>query len=284
MKKISLIPNMVTAFGLSCGLFVIFKVNMIEPGTGSFEMVKKAALLLILAAFADFIDGTIARAFKAESEFGVMFDSLSDAITFGVAPSVLLLKTLSLQQGTYLSFLAASGCMIFSLSGVLRLVRFTVKPTNPKGKNEDIKFFNKNFNIFNKHFTGLPIPAAAACAISANLIMLSPLINDKIGTISHTSRSITLSCIMIVLGYFMLSKFKFPSLKGLNFKIPSFHLAFLSVVIAIFILYGIFYYFSIVLAVISWLYVLIALTLSIIRIIAGKKSKTLKDFEMDDED
>jgi CDP-diacylglycerol--serine O-phosphatidyltransferase len=88
---------------------------------------------------------------------------------------------------------------------------------------------------------------------------------------------------MVVLGYLMLSKFKFPSLKGLNFKVPSFHLAFLTVVIAIFVLYGVFYYFSIVLAVISWIYVLLALVLSSIRLIAGKKSKTLEDYEMDDD-
>jgi CDP-diacylglycerol--serine O-phosphatidyltransferase len=275
MKKISLIPNIVTAFGLSCGLFVIFKVNMIEPGTGDFEMVKNAALLLILAAFADFIDGALARAFKAESEFGVMFDSLSDAISFGVAPSVLLLKTLSLEQGSTLSFLAGAGCMIFSLSGVLRLVRFTIK-VSEKPKTIESRFFHK-------HFTGLPITAAAACAISANLIMLSPLVSKYLGNFSHSSRSITLSCIMVVLGYLMLSKFKFPSLKGLNFKVPSFHLAFLTVVIAIFVLYGVFYYFSIVLAVISWIYVLLALVLSSIRLIAGKKSKTLEDYEMDDD-
>ena len=81
----------------------------------------------------------------------------------------------------------------------------------------------------------------------------------------------------------MLSKFKFPSLKVLNFKVPSFHLAFLTVVVAIFILYGIFYYFSIVLALLSWTYVILALTLSIIRLIAGKKSKSLKDYDMDDD-
>ena len=262
---------MITAFALACGLFVIFKVNMIEPGMGSYEMVQKAALLLLLAALADFVDGAVARAFKAQSEFGVMFDSLADSISFGVAPSVLLLKTLSLQQGTPLSFFAATGAMVYSLCGVLRLVRFNVKSVEAKGNIVEMTLQKKNF-------TGLPIPAAAAAVVAANLLLLSPLISEHF-VISNTLRTIILTCVNIALGYFMLSRWKFPSLKRLHFRLPSFHLAFLSVLFAVFLLYGIFYYFPIVLGVFSWGYIIIAIVLSIIRIIAGKKSKTLKDFE-----
>ena len=96
MKRVNLVPNAITAFGLACGLFVIFKVNMLEPGSGEYEVVQTSAILLIVAAIADLLDGALARLFKAESEFGFVFDSLADAISFGVAPSVLLLKTLSL--------------------------------------------------------------------------------------------------------------------------------------------------------------------------------------------
>src|SRR5271169_4077659 len=127
MKRVYLVPNIVTAFGLACGLFVIFKINMLEPGSGDYEVVHTSALLLLVAAFADFLDGALARILHAESEFGAVFDTLSDSISFGVAPSVLLLKTLSLEQGTPLSFFAATGCMIYSLCMVLRLVRFNVK-------------------------------------------------------------------------------------------------------------------------------------------------------------
>ncbi|MBN2479815.1 MAG: CDP-alcohol phosphatidyltransferase family protein [Parachlamydiales bacterium] len=276
MKQIYLVPNIITAFGLACGLFVIFKVNMIEPGSGTFEMVQRAALLLLLAAFADFVDGAIARAFKAQSDFGVMFDSLSDGITFGVAPSVILLKTLSLEQGTLLSFIVASGAMVYSLCGVLRLVRFNIKSAEAKGNIVEMTLQKKNF-------TGLPIPAAAAATVSVNLFFLSPIIANTF-VLSNTTRAIVLTCINIALGYLMLSKWKFPSLKGLHFKLPSFHLVFFAVLIAIFFLYGIFYYFSIVFAIASWGYVFIALLLSLIRLIAGKKSKTLEDFEPDDEE
>ncbi|MBS0625199.1 MAG: CDP-alcohol phosphatidyltransferase family protein [Verrucomicrobia bacterium] len=276
MKRVYLVPNIITAFGLACGLFVIFKVNMIEPGSGDYEVVYTSALLLLVAAIADFVDGAVARAFHAESEFGFVFDSLADAISFGVAPSVLLLKTLSLEQGTFLSFFSATGAMVYSLCGVLRLVRFNVKATEAKG-NAELLADQK------KHFTGLPIPAGAAAAVSANLFFLSPMIKDWID-LSVADRSILLTCCMIVLGYFMVCRLKFPSMKFLHFRIPSFHLAFLTVVTAVFVLYGILYFFPLVLAFIAWSYIVLALILAIIRFIAGKKSKTLEDFEPEPDD
>jgi CDP-diacylglycerol---serine O-phosphatidyltransferase len=276
MKQIYLIPNAVTAFGLACGLFVIFKVNMIEPGSGSYEMVQKCAILLLLAAFADFIDGALARAFKAQSEFGVLFDSMADAISFGVAPSVILLKTLSLEQGSIISFFAATGAMIFSLCGVLRLVRFNIKSIEAKGNIVEMTLQKKNF-------TGLPIPAAAIAAVSANLILLASAVNDFF-EITPFVRGIILSVINIILGYLMVSRWKFPSLKGLHFRLPSFYLILLTGILAVFFLYGIFYYFSLLFVIVSWSYILVAFILSLIRIIAGKKSKTLQDFDPEPED
>lgn len=276
MKRVHLLPNIVTAFALSCGLFVIFKVNMIQPGAGDYEMVYASALLLLLAAAADFFDGALARAIRAESEFGFIFDSLSDAISFGVAPSVLFLKTLSLEQGSLLSFLSATAAMVFSLCGVLRLVRFSVKAAEAK-EDLELKAAQK------KHFTGLPIPAAAAAAVSANLLLLSPLFQEWV-PITHFQRTICLSSAMLIVGYLMVCRLKFPSLKVLDFRVPSFHLIFVTVIGAILILYGLLHFFPIVYALISWVYILVALVLSCIRFVAGKKSKTLEDFEPDPDD
>jgi CDP-diacylglycerol--serine O-phosphatidyltransferase len=276
MKRVYLVPNIVTAFGLACGLFVIFKINMVEPGSGDYEVVRTSAILLLVAAIADFIDGALARAIHAESEFGFVFDTLADAVSFGVAPSVLMLKTLTLEQGSFLSFFGATGAMVYSLCGVLRLVRFNVKTTEAKG-NLELQAAQK------KNFTGLPIPAAAAAAISANLFFLSPLFTKWVDFSNH-DRVIALSCVMIVLGYLMVCRLKFPSLKVLHLKIPSFHLAFLAVVVAVFVLYGILYFFAEILALFSWSYVALALVLSFIRLIAGKKSKTLVDFEPEPDD
>jgi CDP-diacylglycerol--serine O-phosphatidyltransferase len=276
MKKAYLVPNIFTAFSLACGLFVIFKINMLEPGAGDYEVVHTSALLLLVAAFADFMDGALARAIHAESEFGFVFDSMADAVSFGVAPSVLMLKALSLEQGTFLSFFSATGAMVFSLCGVLRLVRFNVKVKEAKG-NVELQAAQK------KHFTGLPIPAAAIAAISANLLLLTPIVRQSID-LSQPTRAISLTCVMIVLGYLMVCRLRFPSLKVLHFKIPSFHLAFLMVVIAIFVLYGILYFFALILALVIWAYVLISLILSFIRMLLDKKNKTLIDFDPDPEE
>ena len=275
MKQFYLLPNIITAFGLSCGLFVIFKVNMIEPGVGTYELLHSSALLLLLAAFADLLDGAVARAIRAESEFGSMFDSLADAVSFGVAPSVLFLKSLSLEPATGLSFFAVVGGMLYTISGVLRLVRFNVKA-------HEIKTDKVALDTYKKNFTGLPIPASAAGAISLNLFLHSSFGKDWF-PFSYPVKAIILTCFMILLGYLMISKWKFPSLKTLHFKVPSFHLILFTVLLAIFILYGIFYYLPLVLVICSLGYIFLGCILTFIRLIAGKKSKTLVDFEIDDE-
>ncbi len=276
MRQVYLIPNIITAFALSCGLFVIFKVNMVEPGSELFSVLNVSAILLLVAAFADLLDGAVARAIRAESEFGVLFDSLADAVSFGVAPSVLLLKALSLEPGTGLSFYAMLGCMLFSICGILRLVRFNVKAAQAKGNPEAMADQKK-------HFTGLPIPASALAAVSANLLLSSPFM-EKFFPISQETKAIVLSSIMIVLGYFMVSRWKFPSSKALHFRVPSFQLVFLTVILAIFVIYGVLYFLPVMLAVVTWGYILLAWALSLIRVIAGKKSKTLEDFEPEQED
>lgn len=89
---------------------------------------------------------------------------------------------------------------------------------------------------------------------------------------------------MIILGYFMVSRWKFPSSKALHFRVPSFHLVSLTVIIAIFVIYGVLYFLPVMLAVVTWGYIILAWVLSLIRVIAGKKSKTLEDFEPEQED
>ncbi len=275
MKRIYFIPNIITAFALSCGLFVIFKVNMIEPGMGTYQALQTSAFLLLLAALADWIDGAIARVMHAESEFGFLFDSLADAVSFGVAPSALLLKSLSLEPGTSLSFCAVIGAMLYSICGILRLVRFNVKEAEAKQ--------HASADRKKKHFTGLPIPAAALAALSINLLFSYPKISF-LHDASEAVKTISLTSGMIILAYLMVSHFKFPSAKALHFRVPSFHLVFITVLVALFLLYGSFYFFPITLTIIAWGYVIIGSVLAIIRIVAGKKSKTLEEYEPDDEE
>ncbi|MFA5249875.1 MAG: CDP-diacylglycerol--serine O-phosphatidyltransferase [Parachlamydiales bacterium] len=270
MRRINVLPNLITAFGLACGLFVIFKMNMIEPGSGYYEVVKTSVLFLLLAGLADFVDGAIARILKAESDFGIMFDSLADTVSFGVAPAVLVLKTLSLEPGSWQSFMVSTAAMIFSLCGVLRLARFNAQKNKSQGNLVEESAQKQNF-------TGLPIPAGAAAVVSLNLLFLSPFV--QVLNLKFEQVTIFLSAAMVLIGYLMVSRLKFPSLKRLRLRVPSFNLVFFTVLFAIIFFYGLKYYFAGVLAVLCWGYVLLALVLSLIRRIAGKKSKTLEDFE-----
>lgn len=276
MKKIYLLPNVVTAFSLSCGLFVIFKINMISPGEATLQILTSTAGILLLAVFADLLDGTIARVIKAESDFGGLFDSMADSITFGVAPSVIILKTFSIQPGTELSFLLTMSAMVYSVCGVLRLVRFNIASQSAKGDLEQTAA-NK------KHFTGLPIPAAAAAAVSTNLFLMSDEFSSYI-FLSEKSLAWILIGVMSMLGYFMVSRWKFPSLKSLNLRVASFQVVFITVLAAVIIFYGILHHFAVIFFLVSWLYIIIAWILSLIRLITGNKSKTLEDFEPEPDD
>lgn len=278
IKRVHLLPNVITAFGLSCGLFVIFKMTMTEVGAANYQVLTAAAGILLLAALADLLDGAVARAMKAESEFGGLFDSLADAISFGVAPSVIVLKSLSIHPGTEMSFLLTTAATIYSVCGVLRLVRFNVTGAQAKDAGDQALIeANK------KNFTGLPIPAAAAAVVSGNLFLASDGFRSLF-SISEETRAWIMIVALVTVGYFMISRWKFPSLKSLHIRVASFQLVFLTVISAVVIFYGLLHHFALVFFACAWGYLVVAWILSLIRIISGKKSKTLEDFEPEPED
>lgn len=273
MKRVNLLPNVITAFSLSCGLFIIFRI-MLFTGIPTYSLFKTSTILLLVAAVADVCDGAMARILKAESEFGVQFDSLADSITFGVAPSVITIMSFQVAPNSWMFFLLLASSIMYSLCGVLRLARYNTKAI--------LKKTVPKIDFDSKSFTGLPIPAAALAVISLNLFLLSDEI-PSVGEISVKLRAILMICAMVIAGFFMVSRWKFPSLKTFHFRVKSFSLVFLTAVSAVALLYGIFNYFSLMLLAIFWGYMVIAWTLSIIRLIAGRKSKTLSEFEIDDE-
>ncbi len=275
--KIHFLPNAITAFGLSCGLYVIFKVNLLADDINRFELIRSSAILLLIAAIADVLDGAVARLTNTESSFGVVFDSLSDATTFGLAPPIILLQTINLSMAhCQLPFLLTTGAMVFSLCGVLRLVRYTVQHF-PKDVPDTSHVIGDN------NFTGLPIPAGAAGLVSATLISATPEVQEWL-SLSENTRNYILVAIMFALGYLMISRWKFPSSKALSFRIRSFNVVFLTVLTAVFLLYGIHHHFPILLFAISWLYIIAGISLSAFRLIVGPKTKTFKDFDPEPED
>jgi len=143
---IYLIPNIVT----SCSMFLGF-FSIVRAIRGDF---KVAAFAIIFASIFDAIDGRVARFTGGVSSFGEQYDSLSDAISFGVAPAILMFVW-SLNTFGRLGWLAS---FLFMACGALRLARFNVQ----KGSVE------KNF------FQGLPIPVAA-CMVSSSVLLFQEM-------------------------------------------------------------------------------------------------------------
>lgn len=127
----ALVPNAITAAALGFGLTGIrFAITAASgqpevPTTSGLPLDdwQKAVLAVILAGVLDGIDGRIARLLKAQSRFGAELDSLSDAISFGVAPALILFLW-SLQDLPRLGWFA---CLAFAICCALRLARFNAR-------------------------------------------------------------------------------------------------------------------------------------------------------------
>ncbi len=132
-RGIFLLPNLLTTASLFAGFFSI--ISSVE---GNFIY---AGMAVFAAQIFDGLDGRVARLAKAESQFGAQYDSLSDVISFGLAPAICIflwgLNSLG-QAGWVFSFL-------FVASAALRLARF-----------------NTNIGSEDQFFKGLPSPVAAA--------------------------------------------------------------------------------------------------------------------------
>ncbi len=138
-----LIPNMITIMALCAGLTSIrFTLQ------GRWEA---AVAAIFVAAILDGLDGRIARLLKATSRFGAELDSLSDFVSFGVAPAVLIYQA-SLFQ---LQAIGWAIVLIYTICCALRLARFNINSQlGHQANSYDPRFF-----------TGLPSPAAAVLGL-----------------------------------------------------------------------------------------------------------------------
>ena len=182
------IPNSITILSLCCGLTSIkFIIN---------EEWKIAIYLIIFSSFFDFFDGWFARKLKGGSNFGAELDSLSDFISFGVAPS-LLIYFWSLST---LNSLGWSIALFYSACAALRLARFTA----------DIYITNKPIDP-SLYFIGIPSPAAAGLSLLPLFIYfefnLSIIQNAYLNLFN-----------LSLIGFLMVSKIPTISLKKINFS------------------------------------------------------------------
>jgi CDP-diacylglycerol--serine O-phosphatidyltransferase len=147
-----MIPNMVTLLALAAGL------TGIRYGLrGEFE---RGVAAILLAGLLDGMDGRIARMLRGATKFGAELDSLSDFLSFGVAPAVLLyLWTMSGAGGAGWALV-----LFFATCGALRLARFNTMLGDP-----DPPPWSRNY------FVGVPAPAAAG------LVMLPMVLSFQFG-------------------------------------------------------------------------------------------------------
>lgn len=168
------IPNLLTVGNLFLGILAILLAFQDEN-----QYVDYAAMTVILGMILDGLDGRMARLLNAQSDFGKELDSLSDVITFGVAPAFIVYVAALQELGT----LAMLSIAIFPICGALRLARFNVQTGGNTG-----------------YFVGLPITAAGGAL--ATLALYHNLFSP-----------VYLLLAMLLLAYLMVSKIKYPNFK-----------------------------------------------------------------------
>jgi len=189
-KGIYLLPNMFTTGALFAGFYAI-----IAAMNGRFEI---AAISIFLAGLLDGLDGRVARLTNTQSAFGAEYDSLSDMVSFGVAPALIVylwslvyLRDVSVFMGK-LGWLAA---FIYATCTALRLARF----------NTQIGVADK------RYFQGLASPAAAAVVMGAVWVCES---YDIVGEdVVYAALVLTIAA-----GALMVSKFSYYSFKDFDLR------------------------------------------------------------------
>ena len=133
-KGIYILPNLFTAAALFAGFYAI-----VQGMNGQFE---RACVFIFAAMVLDGLDGRVARLTRTQSDFGAQFDSLSDMVSFGAAPALIMYEWALKPMGKW-GWVAA---FIYVACAAMRLARF-----------------NTNIGIIDKkYFQGIPSPAAAA--------------------------------------------------------------------------------------------------------------------------
>lgn len=157
MKKIAIIPTLLTLGNAVCGFAAISYASKIDPAKP--ETVYYFALsgwLIFAAMVFDALDGYVARLSKTASKFGGELDSLCDGVSFGAAPAFLMMRMGPGWDRPLLHQILAGIATLFMVCALLRLARFNVENTPDAASH--------------KKFRGLPSPGAAGCLASLAIL------------------------------------------------------------------------------------------------------------------
>ena len=188
-RGIYLLPNLLTTAALFCGYFAI-----VQAMNKSFEA---SAIAIFVAMVFDGLDGRVARLTGTQSEFGVQYDSLSDMVSFGVAPALLIYEWSLIGISSPWNKLGWIVSFVYCSGAALRLARF----------NTSVGIVDKRF------FQGLPSPAAAA--LIAGLVWVC---NDNKLSPNDTWLQLVACLLTLIAGISMVSNFPFWSGKNINLR------------------------------------------------------------------
>lgn len=183
-RGIYLLPNLFTTGALFSGFYAITSAM-----GGRYET---AVVAIFVAMILDGLDGRVARLTNTQSEFGAQYDSLSDMVSFGAAPALVMYLWAFSSLGKVGLFAA----FVHMAGGALRLARF----------NTQLATADKNY------FQGLPSPAAAA--ILAGFIWICLEYNYDIELFKYFALVLTVSTGLLMVSNFRYSSFKSIDLKG----------------------------------------------------------------------
>lgn len=182
-RGIYILPNLFTTAALFSGFFAI-----VQAMNGRFEV---AAVAIFIAMVFDGLDGRVARLTRTQSAFGAEYDSLSDMVSFGAAPA-LVIYVWALKDMGKLGWIAA---FIYCAGAALRLARF-----------------NTNIEVVDKrYFQGLPSPAAAALVAGLVWVLID---NEWSG-----SEARWYACLLTIFaGVTMVTNLRYYSGKDINLR------------------------------------------------------------------
>ena len=160
----------------------------------------KACWFIVIGAVCDSLDGRIARMARATSPFGIQYDSLSDLISFGTAPAILLFSYALKASDRF----GVSVSAFYVVCAALRLARFNVSVEDPTP--------NMLKKIRKGYFQGLPSPA------SAGLIVTAVLVQVEFSILGDATAKYFLMALGALLGFLMVSNIPFPSFKEVNWR------------------------------------------------------------------
>ena len=201
-RAVIVLPNGFTLASLFFGMFAIVAASRSEFDT--------AGLYVVFGGICDALDGRVARATGTGSRFGSELDSLVDAITFGLAPAMIMYFAVLNRNGWDWIF-----AFIFTACAVIRLARFNVEQAG-RAK---------------KYFHGLPSPAAGMTLATYYWFSQTPLYNQTV--VGDLNWTVALRWVMLGLGALMISNVSYPAVPTVGFRKISEILGTLAVVVTL---------------------------------------------------